>query len=131
MNILDIEYKEDTAEKLAKASGKPTANFYFAKEINKTINAINLLGSMITVNSSTIDQLLANNIKLELGEVADNLLDFINFSDEPIEIAKNAFLVYKIGEVDFVSVYTGETQSYGGGIEEQLSEENLVLLYQK
>lgn len=130
MNILDVEYKEDTQEKLAKVAGKPTKNFLFNKEINKIVNAIKLLGNMITLNSATIDQLLANNIKLELGEVADNLLDFINLSEEPIEIAKNAFLVYKIGEVNYVSVYTGETQSYGGGIEEQLTEDNLVLLYE-
>lgn len=130
MNILDIEFKQDTEEKLAKVAGKPTENFLFSKEINKIVNAIKLLGNMITLNSATIDQLLANNIKIELGEVPDNLLDFINFSEVPIEIAKNAFLVYKIGEVNYVSVYTGETQSYGGGIEEQLTEENLVLLYE-
>lgn len=130
MNILEIEFKEDTPEKLAKVEGKPTENFLFCKEFNKIVNAIKLLGNMITLNSATIDQLLANNIRLDLGEVPDNLLDFINFSEEAIEIAKNAFLVYNIGEVNYVSVYTGETQSYGGGIEEQLLEENLVLLYE-
>ena len=33
--MLDIEQKEDSAEKLAAIAGKPTKNFLFAEEVNQ------------------------------------------------------------------------------------------------
>lgn len=39
-NILEIEAKVDTPEKLAAAAGKPTANFLFAEEFNMVVETV-------------------------------------------------------------------------------------------
>ena len=59
--MLDIEQKEDSAEKLAAIAGKPTKNFLFAEEVNQIVQEVNNLEAtinpdrLISLGTETID----------------------------------------------------------------------------
>lgn len=59
--MLNIEQKEDSAEKLAAIAGKPTKNFLFAEEVNQIVTEVNNLEAtinpdrLISLGTETID----------------------------------------------------------------------------
>lgn len=59
--MLNIEHKEDSAEKLAAIAGKPTKNFLFAEEVNQIVQEVNNLEAtinpdrLISLGTETID----------------------------------------------------------------------------
>ena len=59
--MLNIEIKEDSAEKLAAVQGKPTKNYLFAQELNEIVAAVNALDSsinpdrIISLGTETVD----------------------------------------------------------------------------
>lgn len=46
--MLNIEQKEDSAQKRASAHGKPTKHYLFAEEVNQIVSEINNLGDVVT-----------------------------------------------------------------------------------
>lgn len=45
--MLNIEQKEDSAEKLAAVQGKPTKHYLFAEEVNQIVSGLNNLGAVV------------------------------------------------------------------------------------
>ena len=74
MSFVNIETKEDSAEKLAQAAGKPTKNFLFAPEFNLLKNKVNEFYTLWTNSQVT----LANQTENEAAATATDLATINN-----------------------------------------------------
>lgn len=123
-NPINIEFKEDSAEKLAKIVGQPTKYYIKAPEFNEVVNRLKTLWNLVQVNSTNIDSLI-------LGE---NILDFTtaSFIDEinagPIITLSSAYFRVTVDGVVSIYAFTGVDGNYGSGAL-QVTEEQCLLLY--
>lgn len=123
-NPINIEFKEDSAEKLAKIAGQPTKYYIKAPEFNEVVNRLKTLWNLVQVNSTNIDSLI-------LGE---NILDFTtaSFIDEinagPIITLSSAYFRVTVDGVVSIYAFTGVDGNYGSGAL-QVTEEQCLLLY--
>lgn len=115
MAYLDIELKEDTAEKLAAVAGRPTKNYLFQDEINAIVSRINQLRDMIMLSLGQVNSLIATGIEIALGDIgALSLIEFINASDGyNLGTAGTTFLSFKKDGISYVYVFVGLPANYG------------------
>jgi hypothetical protein len=126
---LNIQTKEDSAEKLAAAAGKPTKNFLFAQELNTVVNSINTLRHLITLNEGNINYILSNAIKIELGVIEGSYIDVINEIEE-VSLIAPVFITYSLDGVFFVKTFVGNDSTYGTSTGLSVSEVDFLPVYQ-
>lgn len=126
---LNIQTKEDSAEKLAAVAGQPTKNYLFAPEFNTVVNSINTLRHLITLNSGNIDILLSIAPKVELGTIAVSYIDVINNSPAVV-LPSPVFVTYTIGGVFYVKAFVGDANTYGTTSGLTVNENNFLPVYQ-
>lgn len=129
--ILSIEEKEDTAEKLAFAQGKPTKNFLFAPEFNAVKRAINLLHNMMSLTAQNVLAAIGDD-RLDLDEIGDvNIIDFFdNFDGVGVELGVSGarYITYKQNGLLRFLAFVGTPGFYGLDTL-QLEESDLLVLY--
>lgn len=111
MAFLEIENKENSAAKTAAIVGQPTKYYLFAREVMKIRDAINVLRSMVVLTSETIAHILSTVTPIELGVIESDFVTFLN-ANESIVMEDGQFITYTIGEVDYVSMFTGTPGEY-------------------
>lgn len=126
---LNIQTKEDSAEKLAAVEGRPTKNFLFAPEFNTVVNSINTLRHLITLNAGNIDILLSTAPKVELGTITGSFLAALNSMPEVV-LPSPVFVTFTVGEVFFVKAFVGDAGTYGSSSGLTLAASNFLPVYQ-
>lgn len=132
--LLYIEEKEDTPEKIALMTGKPSKHFLRDFEFNAMKRAINTVHSFLSMTASTVMAVIGND-KLELGELGAlegfTFLDIINNSDPAVQLGDTGFDYITFTENDLLRVYAyiGAPDTFGTGFTNQLTESQLLQLF--
>lgn len=127
--FLNIENKEDTAEKIAAAQGKPSKHFYWANEFNLLRDAINTLRWLISLNENNISAILSSAPKVELGTIVGSYIDNIN-ERESIELDSGTFITFTLDSIFYVKAFTGTSDNYGIANGLKVDESNFLPIYQ-
>lgn len=129
--LLSIEEKEDTAEKLAFAQGKPTKNFLFAPEFNAVKRAINLLHNMMALTAQNVLAAIGDD-RLDLDEIGDvSIIDYFdNFDGVGVELGVSGarYITYLQNGLLRVYAFVGTPGFYGLDTL-QLEESDLLTLF--
>lgn len=119
-----IERKSDTVAKLAAAAGKPTKNFLFANEINKIADILRIFTAVTPINN----QVIAANLKKELGTITGSFIDYINIH-APSYYIPPTFVIYTEAGITYTQAFVGIAGTYGTG-QLQVTAEMFVLVEQ-
>lgn len=126
MNVNQIvENKIDTAEKLAKAAGKPTNTFLFAPEINELVARVRLLWTLQNFDGSQIIPALKKNLGVL---VSQTFIEKIN-SSAPSLYPSPCFVMYTIDDVSYVQAFVAGHGNYGNGAT-PVNEDMFILVQQ-
>lgn len=110
--FFNLEQKEDTPDKLAKVTGKPTKHYLFASEINQMADRIRLLWQLNGANVNNIFKILNTVNKVDLETIEESFIEVLN--NMPSNDYPSLFyVVYKIGTVDYVQMFQGVAGVYG------------------
>ncbi len=128
-NFLNIEQKEDSAQKLAAAQGKPTKHFLFANELNSIVDHCNTLRSLILINSINIEAILTVENSVELGTIVDESFIGVLDSSEIRQYISPVFVRYMLNGITYVQAFVGQRGIYGYQ-QKQFVESDFILIYQ-
>ncbi len=119
--FLYMEQKEDSAEKLAYAAGKPTKHFFFAPELMRTVGAVNELWRLIQalqLPTSTILELIGDKV-VDFDEIGDlDILDVINSAEGDgvyLGVPNATYISFKQNGLMRVYAFVGVSGDYGSG----------------
>lgn len=111
--MLNIEPKEDSAEKLAAIAGKPTKNFLFAEEVNNMVEAINVVIEQVPNKADLVGGKVPAS---QLPAYVDDVLEFADFDAFPttgetgkIYVALDTNFTYRWSGSAYVQIGGGET----------------------